>query len=99
MCVEPSELCDTLYLAEAQRLTHTGSWAWNVATRKTVHWSQEQYRLYGFDPEGGRPPFEAGLQRTHPEDRARRVDILERVIRDRADYEWELRVVLPDGTM
>ncbi|HXN96359.1 MAG TPA: MHYT domain-containing protein, partial [Candidatus Acidoferrales bacterium] len=41
------------YLAEAQRLTRTGSWAWNAATRHSVYWSQENYRLFGFDPEGG----------------------------------------------
>src|ERR1700692_2934254 len=41
------------YLADAQRLTGTGSWAWNVATRQGVYWSQENYRLLGFDPEGG----------------------------------------------
>src|SRR4029077_15323123 len=39
------------YLEEAQRLTHTGSWAWNVARRENVHWSQEHYRLFGLDPE------------------------------------------------
>src|SRR5881628_86135 len=87
------------YLAEAQRLSHTGSWAWNVATREAFYWSQEEYHLYGFDPEGGLPPFEVHLQRTHPEDRARHAETLERAIRERTDYEWELRVVLPDGTM
>ena len=41
------------YLAEAERLTGTGSWAWDVASRRGVYWSQENYRLFGFDPEGG----------------------------------------------
>jgi len=41
------------YLAEAQRLTRTGSWAWNVASRRSIYWSQENYRLFGFDPEEG----------------------------------------------
>ena len=41
------------YLAEAQRLSHTGSWAFNVATRQIVHWSQEHFRIFGFDPEQG----------------------------------------------
>ncbi|HJY47243.1 MAG TPA: PAS domain S-box protein, partial [Stellaceae bacterium] len=43
------------YLAEAQRLSHTGSWGWNIATWEITHWSQEIYRLYGFDPEAGIP--------------------------------------------
>ena len=87
------------YLAEAQSLSHTGSWVLNVAARETTHWSQETYRLYGFDPEGGIPPFEALLQRIHPEDRGRLVDDLERAIRERANHEMIFRAVLPDGTL
>src|SRR5258707_25205 len=87
------------YLAEAQRLSHTGSWVLNVAARETTHWSQETYRLYGFDPEGRIPPFEALLQRIHPEDRGRFVDDLERAIRERTNHEMIFRAVLPDGTL
>src|SRR6266404_686382 len=54
------------YLANAQRLTRTGSWAWNVATRQGVYWSLENYRLFGFDPEGGIPSDEVLYQRIHP---------------------------------
>jgi len=85
------------YLAEAQRLSHTGSWGWNVATREITHWSQEIYRLYGFDPEAGIPPFEAHLQRIHPEDRARLAEAFERAIGDGAELEVVFRIVLPDG--
>ena len=87
------------YLAEAQRLSHTGSWAWNVAAREITHWSQETYRLFGFDPEEGVPPFEALLQRIHPEDRGRLVEDLERAIREKANHEMAFRAVLPDGTI
>src|SRR5256712_3585064 len=59
------------YLAEAQRLTHTGSWAWQVAGRDALHLSEEWYRLYGFDPEKGPPAWEERLQCIHPEDRAK----------------------------
>jgi two-component system, sensor histidine kinase and response regulator len=45
------------YLAEAQRLTHTGSWAWRVAGRDALHLSEEWYCIYGFDPENGPPRF------------------------------------------
>jgi PAS domain S-box-containing protein len=85
------------YLAEAQRLSHTGSWGWNLAIREITHWSQEIYRLYGFDPEAGIPPFEAHLQRIHQEDQARLAEALERAIRDGAELELVFRVVLPDG--
>src|SRR5258708_34112842 len=46
------------YLAEAQRLTHTGSWACNITTREILHSSEEHSRLYGFDPDTRRPSFE-----------------------------------------
>ena len=85
------------YLAEAQRLSHTGSWGWNIATREITHWSQEIYRLYGFDPEAGIPPFEAHLHRIHPEDRASLAEALERAIHDGAEFELVFRVVLPDS--
>jgi PAS domain S-box-containing protein len=87
------------YLAEAQRLTHTASWAWNVATREIVHWSQETYRLYGLDPKGGTPSFETVSQHIHPEDRARTAETFERAIRERADHKADFRTVLPDGTI
>jgi PAS domain S-box-containing protein len=87
------------YLAEAQRLSHTGSWAFNVATREIVHWSQEHFRIFGFDSEDGMPSFETLMQRIHPDDRARASEGMERGIRDRTDYEQDFRIVLPDGTI
>src|SRR5438105_15528539 len=59
------------YLAEAQRLTHTGSWAWRVVGRDALHLSEEWYRIYGFDPEKGPPTWEERLRRVHPGDRAK----------------------------
>src|SRR5712671_1503559 len=88
------------YLAEAQRLTRTGSWAWNAVTRQSVYWSQENYRLFGFDPEGDIPSDEAFYQRVHPEDRdrVRREVFLERP-EEGSHFDVEFRLVLPDGTM
>src|SRR6267143_2166326 len=88
------------YLADAQRLTRTGSWAWNVATRQGVYWSQENYRLLGFDPEGGIPSDEAFYQRIHPEDRerVRRETILER-LDESAHFDVDFRIVLPGGAI
>ena len=87
------------YSAEAQRLSHTGSWAFDVATRQIVHWSQEHFRIFGFDPAQGMPSFETFRQRIHPDDQARVADILERAVRERTDYELDCRIVLPDGAM
>src|SRR5216683_2053400 len=87
------------YLAEAQRLTHTGSWAWQVAGRDALHLSEEWYRLYGFDPEKGPPTWEERLQRVHPEDRAKWQGVIERAIGEKSDYDVEFRILLPDGTV
>ena len=87
------------FLAEAQRLTHTGSWAWRVAGRDAVHLSEEWYRIYGFDPENGPPAPELPLQRIHPEDRARWQGALDRAIAEKSDYEVEFRIILPDGSV
>jgi PAS domain S-box-containing protein len=86
------------YLAEAQRLTHTGSWACNVMTREILHSSEEHSRLYGYDPESGMPSFEELVQRMHPEDRPRVVEMAETSNREGKDFEAHFRVVLPDGT-
>jgi len=87
------------YLAEAQRLTHTGSWAWQVAGGDAVHLSEEWYRIYGFDPENGPPAFEERRQRTHPEDRAKWQGAIDRAIAEKSEYEAEFRILLPDGSV
>ena len=87
------------YLAEAQRLTHTGSWAWRVAGGDALHLSEEWYRIYGFDPENGPPALEERLQRTHPEDRAKWLGVIDQAIAEKSDYEVEFRILLPDGSV
>src|SRR5579862_1594196 len=86
------------YLAEAQKLTHTGSWARRVAGGEALHLSEEWYRIFGFDPENGPPPFEQLLQRIHPEDRAKWKGAIERASDRKSDYEVEFRILLPDAT-
>jgi PAS domain S-box-containing protein len=87
------------YLAEAQRLTHSGSWVWQVAGRDALHLSEEWYRIHGFDPQAGVPTWEERLQRIHPEDRAAWQTTIDRAIGERSDYEMEFRVLLPAGTV
>jgi signal transduction histidine kinase len=87
------------YLAEAQRLTHTGSWVWQVAGREALYLSEEWYLVYGFDPEKGPPRWEDRLRRIHPEDRSRWQGAIDRAIADTSDYEVEFRILLPDGTV
>ena len=84
------------YLAEAESLSKSGSWALKP-TKEITYWSQERYHLFGFDPQAGIPSFEAVLQRIHPEDRTRWLENTEGAVRERRDSDLEFRVVLPDG--
>jgi PAS domain S-box-containing protein len=84
------------YLAEAQRLSQTGSWAWNPVTGDIRYWSEECYRVLGFDPHGPPPRFEAFFQRLHPDDQAPVREQYEKAIRDKADFEFDYRLVHPD---
>ncbi|WP_150117835.1 PAS domain S-box protein [Microvirga vignae] len=85
------------YLAEAESVSKSGSWAWNHITGEITYWSQQRYRLFGFDPKAGIPSFEALLQRIHPEDRAKWLENAETAVRKRGDSEIDFRIVLPDG--
>src|SRR3979490_3027253 len=85
------------YLSEAQRLSHTGSWAFNATT--ALYWSEENFRIWGFDPQDGLPDRETVLQRIHPEDRGRIVEYVQNAVRERRDYDVEFRIVLPDGAV
>jgi len=87
------------YLAEAQRLSHTGSWAWNVENRSAIHLSEEWYRIYGFDPADGPPDWEERLARVYPEDRFKWKDSIETAILKKADYDVDFRIVLPEGSL
>ena len=87
------------YLAEAQKITHTGSWAYDVATRRVAYSSEEHYRLFGFDPAAGMPGAGDWVRRIHPDDRETAIQTMEQTIRDRRHYELEHRVVHPDGTI
>ena len=86
------------YLAEAQRLSHTGSWAYK-AGGGLLYWSEENFRIWGFDPEQGTPGLEMVHQRIHPEDRDREIEFAERAARAGTDFTQEFRIVLPDGTV
>ena len=85
------------YLAEAQRLTRTGSWALNVASREFVYLSDQYYQIYGLDPDKGMPSLQAIRQRQHPEDRALADPIREKALSEGKSYVVDYRIVLPDG--
>ncbi|HWO36479.1 MAG TPA: PAS domain-containing protein, partial [Candidatus Acidoferrum sp.] len=87
------------YLAEAQRLAHTSSWAWRVPGIEAVHISEEWYRIYGFDTNEGMPTWSELMQRIHPEDRAGWQGAIDRAIDQKSDFEVEFRLLFPDGTV
>jgi formate hydrogenlyase transcriptional activator len=82
------------YLAEAQNLSHTGSWA-NAATGEPRYWSEECYRVLGFDPTEPLPTLATIFQRIHADDRTAMREQLDRAIRDKTDFEVEMRIVHP----
>ena len=86
------------YLAEGQRLSHTGSWARCVSTGD-LYWSRESFLIFGLDPEGPSPTFETLLNRIHPEDRDSARNTIQSSIIRRSDFEIDYRVVLDDGTV
>jgi PAS domain S-box-containing protein len=85
------------YLAEGQRLSHTGSWAFN--TTGAIYWSEENFRIWGFDPQPDPPRHELVMERVHPEDRDRVLESVQKAMRERTEYVFEFRIVLPDGTV
>src|SRR5580700_4710738 len=87
------------YLAEAQRLTHTGSCAIDGRTHEIVYWSEEMFRLFGFGPQQGLPTWDQWVQRVHPEDREKFRMAGDRTFLERVHCDVEFRTVKPDGTV
>jgi PAS domain S-box-containing protein len=87
------------YLNEAQALTHTGSWACNLVTQHISHSSDENARLYGFDPSQGPTPFDNYYRAILAEDEPALRLVLEDAIRTGADYDVEFRIRRKDGVI
>lgn len=85
------------YLAEAQALTHTGSFVWDVRTKHALHLSDEWYRIFEFDREKSARVFEERWPRVFPDDRVRWQAAIDRAITERSGYELEAGLVLPSG--
>src|SRR6266700_4409076 len=85
------------YLAEAQRLSHTGSFGWRVASGE-IAWSEETYRIFQYD-RTTTPTVESVLQRVHPEDAAQVKQTIERASQEEKNFEHEFRLVMPDSSV
>src|SRR5580693_290090 len=86
------------YLAEAQKLTHTGSWAWNVRTG-VLFWSREIFSIYDYEYQEMGPTWPQFLERIHPEDRPQ---IEQSARMEASGKEWldsqnDFRIILPNG--
>ncbi len=86
------------YLAEGQRISHTGSWARSVPAGD-VFLSQESIRIFGIDPLRIRPTLEVVLNRIHPEDRDSVAQTVTRAIQEGSHFESDFRIILDDGTI
>jgi PAS domain S-box-containing protein len=85
------------FLAEGQRVSHTGSWSWSISTGRLV-WSEEHHRIFGFGPKEVEPTFQLFWERVHPEDRCLVQETLDGAIRERSGFTLEFRIALPDGS-
>ncbi|TMB62051.1 MAG: PAS domain-containing protein, partial [Deltaproteobacteria bacterium] len=84
-----------MYLAEGQRLSHTGSWARNVSSEE-VFWSQETFRIFGLDSEKAKPSYRTFLERIHPDDRPLVQQTVDTASHEKKVWELDYRIVLPD---
>jgi PAS domain S-box-containing protein len=87
------------YLAEGQRLSHTGSWAWNPLTEQCFYWSEEMFRIFEIDPQQGLPTSEIFWARIYPEDRESMRELLGKTALEKSEYVHDHRILLPDGTV
>ena len=85
------------YFAEAQRLSHTGSFGWQPSTGEII-WSEETFRIFQYDP-STTPTVELLLQRVHPEDAAFVEQTIARAAQDGKDFDHEYRLVMRDGSV
>jgi PAS domain S-box-containing protein len=86
------------YLAEGQKISHTGSWAWHRRTGE-LFWSLEHYRIYGVDPARGPVSHEDFLRMVHPEDRGFVRAMLDDAVDHGGEFDCEYRLVRPDGSV
>ena len=85
------------YLADAQRLSNTGSFGWKIGSSE-LFWSKETYRIMGVD-ESVKPTTSLILHRVHPDDRTFVQQQMERAIRGEQEFDYEHRFLLPDGVI
>ena len=97
--VEESLRQSQAYLAETQRLTHTGSWAFDPVTEKVSYWSEEMFRIYGISARNSPPTYDEQVHLTHPDDRVKNKEAFESAIRSKGEIALDYRKIMADGTV
>ena len=85
------------YLAEAQRLSHTGSFAYHPGSRKTLFWSEELFRIFGLDPRRGIPDYDETRRLVHPDDLETVSATCLQGFREKSEFSQTYRLLLRDG--
>jgi formate hydrogenlyase transcriptional activator len=85
------------YLSQAQTLSHTGSFGWNVSSGD-IYWSEETFRIFEYEP-AVKPTLQLIFQRTHPDDRDHVEQTIDRVVATRGNFDLEHRLLMPDGSI
>src|SRR6202022_2970070 len=85
------------YLAEAQQLSHTGSFGWHVSSGE-IFWSEESFRIFGYD-KTVKPSIPLIFQRIHPDDAALVQRVIDRAEHDQQGFDFEHRLMMPDGSV
>jgi formate hydrogenlyase transcriptional activator len=85
------------YLAEAQRLSHTGSFGWHVSSGK-IYWTEETFRIFEFETAPS-TTLERVFERIHPEDRQLVTQTIDSAARERKNFDFEHRLLMPDGSV
>jgi PAS domain S-box-containing protein len=85
------------YLAEAQKLSRTGSFGWDVMQGR-IYWSEETFRIFEYDP-GIEVTLDRVMERTHPDDRYAVQQFVDRVSAERKEFDYEHRLLMPDGSV
>ena len=86
-----------MYLAEAERLSHTGSFGWNASTGQ-IYWSDGAYRIFECEPTT-KPTIQLVIDRTHPDDRMRLHQIIDRAAMEGREFIVEHRLLMADGSV
>jgi PAS domain S-box-containing protein len=87
-----------LFLEEGQKLSHTGSWMWNLITGE-IKWSREHFLILGTDPDNDKPGESLFWSRVHPDDQSSLKNLIDQAVHDKREFEQEFRLVLPDGML